>query len=65
MRYWTVAQMVAHPSSNGRNLQAGDLFGSGTLSGTEPNSAGCLLGMTRGGRDPFTPPNRETRCLPI
>ncbi|MGA3402181.1 MAG: fumarylacetoacetase [Acetobacteraceae bacterium] len=59
--YWTVAQMVAHHTSNGCNLQPGDLFGSGTLSGTEPGSAGCLLEMTRGGRDPFRLPNGETR----
>jgi fumarylacetoacetase len=59
--YWTVAQMVAHHTSNGCNLQPGDLFGSGTLSGTEPGSAGCLLEMTTGGRNPFTLPNGETR----
>jgi fumarylacetoacetase len=34
--YWTVAQMVAHHSVNGCQLQAGDLFGSGTLSGPQP-----------------------------
>ena len=59
--YWTVAQMVAHHTSNGCNLQAGDLFGSGTVSGTEPGSAGCLLEMTRGGRNPVTLSNGETR----
>ena len=59
--YWTVAQMVAHHTSNGCNLQPGDLFGSGTLSGTEPGSAGCLLEMTRGGRDPVRLPNGESR----
>jgi len=55
--YWT----VAHHTSNGCNLQAGDLFGSGTLSGTAAGSAGCLLEMTSGGRDPVTLPNGETR----
>jgi fumarylacetoacetase len=59
--YWTVAQMVAHHSSNGCNLQPGDLFGSGTVSGTAAGSAGCLLEMTRGGRLPLTLPNGETR----
>jgi fumarylacetoacetase len=61
MLYWTVAQMVAHHTSNGCNLQPGDLFGSGTVSGTEPGSEGCLLEMTRGGRNPVTLPNGETR----
>jgi len=61
MLYWTVAQMVAHHTSNGCNLQPGDLFGSGTVSGTAPGSAGCLLEMTRGGRDAVSLPNGETR----
>jgi fumarylacetoacetase len=59
--YWTVAQMVAHHTSNGCNLRPGDLFGSGTVSGAGAGSAGCLLEMTRGGRDPFTLPTSETR----
>ena len=65
MLYWTVAQMVAHHTSNGCNLQAGDLFGSGTISGTEPGSEGCLLEMTRGGRSPVALPNGETRTYLI
>jgi fumarylacetoacetase len=61
MLYWTVAQMVAHHTSNGCNLQPGDLFGSGTISGTAPGTEGCLLEMTRGGRNPVSLPNGETR----
>lgn len=61
MLYWTAAQMVAHHSSNGCDLRPGDLFGSGTVSGTEHGSAGCLLEMTRGGRDSLTLSNGETR----
>jgi len=59
--YWTVAQMVAHHSSNGCDLRAGDLFGSGTLSGPTPDSQGSLLELTDGGRRPITLPNGETR----
>jgi fumarylacetoacetase len=59
--YWTVAQMVAHHASNGCNLRPGDLFGSGTVSGTDANSIGCLLEMTFGGRDPITLANGEAR----
>jgi fumarylacetoacetase len=62
MLYWTVAQMVAHHTSNGCNLQPGDLFGSGTVSGTAAGSEGCLLEMTRGGRNPVSLPNGETRA---
>jgi fumarylacetoacetase len=65
MLYWTAAQMVAHHTSNGCNLQPGDLFGSGTVSGTAAGSEGCLLEMTRGGRNPVTLPNGETRTYLI
>ena len=61
MLYWTVAQMLAHHTSNGCNLRPGDLLGSGTVSGIERGSEGCLLEMTRGGREPVTLPNGETR----
>jgi fumarylacetoacetase len=59
--YWTVAQMVAHHTSNGCNLRPGDLFGSGTISGADETSIGCLLEMTFGGRDAITLTNGETR----
>ena len=61
--YWTVAQMVAHHTVNGCNLQAGDLFGSGTMSGPTPDSAGALIELTQGGKQPITLPNGETRCF--
>jgi fumarylacetoacetase len=48
--YWTVAQMVAHHSVNGCQLQAGDLFGSGTVSGPEAGQFGSLLEITEGGK---------------
>lgn len=61
--YWTAAQLVAHHTVNGCNLQPGDLFGSGTLSGTTPESAGSLLEMSMGGKNPVTLPNGETRSF--
>lgn len=61
--YWTVAQIVAHQASNGCNLQPGDLLGSGTLSGTEPGSAGSLLELTQGGKQPLQLPGGETRAF--
>ena len=48
--YWTVAQLVAHHSSNGCNLRPGDLFGSGTISAPTPDGLGSLLEITEGGR---------------
>jgi fumarylacetoacetase len=59
--YWTVAQMVAHHTSNGCNLEVGDLMGSGTVSGPEPESWASLLELSRGGREPIVLPSGETR----
>jgi fumarylacetoacetase len=54
--YWSIAQMVAHHTSNGCNLRPGDLLASGTVSGPAPDSHGCLLEM-----GPITLPNGEVR----
>lgn len=59
--YWTVAQLVAHHTSNGCNLQPGDLLASGTISGTSKDSRGCLLELTWRGTEPITLPTGETR----
>lgn len=59
--YWTVAQMVAHHTSGGCDLQPGDLFGSGTISAPGEDGCGSLLEMTQGGRRPIELPSGETR----
>lgn len=59
--YWTVAQMVAHHSVNGCQLQPGDLFGSGTLSGAQPGQFGSLLEITQGGKEPVQLASGEVR----
>jgi fumarylacetoacetase len=41
--YWTVAQMIAHHTSNGCNLRSADLLASGTVSGPNADARGCLL----------------------
>ena len=61
--YWTVAQMVTHHTVNGCNLQPGDLFGSGTLSGPTLDQAGALIELTAGGKNPLPLPNGETRTF--
>ncbi|HEY3047849.1 MAG TPA: fumarylacetoacetase [Polaromonas sp.] len=61
--YWTAAQLVAHHTVNGCNLQPGDLLGSGTLSGPAPGEAGSLLELTLGGKQPVTLPNGERRTF--
>jgi fumarylacetoacetase len=52
--YWTPAQLVTHHTSNGCNLQPGDLLGSGTVSGPEFENRGCLLELTGNGREPIS-----------
>ena len=59
--YWTPAQMLTHHASNGCNLRAGDLFASGTVSGPDPQSQGCLLELTRRGAEPIVLPTGEER----
>jgi fumarylacetoacetase len=41
--YWSFAQQLAHQTVNGTNVQIGDLYASGTISGSEPGTFGSLL----------------------
>lgn len=59
--YWTAAQMVAHHTVNGCNLQPGDLLGTGTLSGPTLDQACALIELTTGGKNPIQLPNGESR----
>jgi fumarylacetoacetase len=59
--YWTIAQMIAHHTSNGCNLRPGDLLGSGTVSGPTKDSLGSLLELTWRGSDPLKLPSGEMR----
>lgn len=61
--YWTIAQMVTHHTVNGCNLQPGDLFGSGTLSGPTLDQAGALIELTQGGKLAIALPNGEQRTF--
>jgi len=61
--FWTPAQLVAHHTCGGCNLQTGDLLGSGTLSGPQPDQAGSLLELTGGGTTPIQLPNGEFRTF--
>jgi fumarylacetoacetase len=63
LMYWTFAQMIAHHTSNGCNLEIGDLIGSGTVSGPDSSSWGSLLELTAGGSKPLTLPNGEIRTF--
>ncbi len=59
--YWTLGQMVAHHTSNGCPVRAGDLIGSGTVSGPEKENRGCLLELTSRGTEPLVLPGGEER----
>ena len=61
--YWTLAQIVAHQSSNGCNLQPGDILGSGTISGSTADSLGSMMELTQGGKNPLALPNGEARTF--
>ena len=61
--YWTMAQLVTHHTSNGCNLRPGDLLGSGTVSGPDPDSRGSLIERTARGREPIKLPNGEARTF--
>lgn len=52
--YWTMSQQLAYHTSNGCNVRAGDLLGSGTISGPTKNSYGSMLELTWGGKEPIT-----------
>jgi fumarylacetoacetase len=56
-----VAQLVAHHTSNGCNLEPGDLLASGTVSGATKESRGCLLERTWRGTEPLALPSGESR----
>jgi fumarylacetoacetase len=61
--YWSLAQMVTHHTVNGCNLAPGDLLGTGTQSGPQPQEAGSLLELTGGGKQPVMLPDGETRTF--
>ena len=61
--YWSAAQIVAHHSSNGCNLQPGDLIGTGTLSTDSDEGLGSLLEISRGGKEPIELPSGESRTF--
>jgi fumarylacetoacetase len=61
--YWTPAQLLTHHTSNGCNLQPGDLLGSGTVSGPGEEARGSLLELTQNGRIAVALPSGEQRSF--
>jgi fumarylacetoacetase len=61
--YWNVAQQLAHATVNGAIARPGDLFASGTISGTEPRTQGSLIELTWNGERPIELSNGEKRAF--
>ena len=61
--YWSPAQMLAHMTVNGASLRDGDLFASGTISGSEKHTFGSLMELTWNGRKPLRLDDGSTRTF--
>ena len=59
--YWSMAQQLAHHTVNGCLINAGDMMGSGTLSGSTPDSFGSMLELTWAGKNPIKMSDGTTR----
>ena len=61
--YYSAAQQLAHHASSGCAMTAGDLLGSGTISGPEKHQRGSLLELSWGGKEPLTLQDGSTRSF--
>ncbi|NLR92792.1 fumarylacetoacetase [Flammeovirga agarivorans] len=52
--YWSMSQQLAHQTVNGCNINVGDMYASGTISGPTKDSFGSLLELTWNGTEPLT-----------
>lgn len=59
--YWNVNQQLAHHTINGCNIQVGDMYASGTISGPSPGSYGSILELAWNGTKPLKLPNGTER----
>lgn len=59
--YWNFAQMIAHHTVGGCNLNIGDVLATGTISGIDPDSYGSLLELSWNGTRPISLPDGSTR----
>ncbi|MGA3012797.1 MAG: fumarylacetoacetase [Bacteroidales bacterium] len=51
--YWNIAQQLAHQTVNGCNINAGDIYSSGTISGTTRDSYGSMIELSWAGTRPL------------
>ncbi|WP_027000225.1 fumarylacetoacetase [Eisenibacter elegans] len=61
--YWNYAQQLAHHTVNGCNINPGDMYASGTISGPDKGSYGSMLELSWGGKEPIPLANGKTRTF--
>jgi len=61
--YWSIAQQLAHVTVNGTQIRPGDLYASGTISGSAPDSRGSLIELTWNATEPIHLPHGEVRAF--
>lgn len=59
--YWNMTQQLAHHTVNGCNVEVGDMYASGTISGSDPKSFGSMLELTWRGQNPIQLSNGQER----
>jgi fumarylacetoacetase len=59
--YWNIVQQLAHQTVNGCNINVGDIYSSGTISGMDPGSSGSMIELTRNGTRPVSFPDGSER----
>ncbi len=59
--YYSPVQQIIHHASAGCGISTGDLMGSGTISGIEKGSFGCMLELSWGGREKIALSSGENR----
>jgi fumarylacetoacetase len=61
--YWNINQQLAHQTVNGCNVQVGDVYASGTISGPSPGSFGSMLELSWNGEKPLNMPDGSERTF--
>jgi fumarylacetoacetase len=59
--YWSMAQQLAHVTVNGTQIRPGDLYASGTISGSGAEAQGSLIELTQNATQPIHLPDGEVR----
>ena len=59
--YWNMVQQLAHQTVNGCNINIGDIYSSGTISGSDQGSLGSMIELTQNGSSPLRLPDGSER----